>query len=75
MVRKITVEDTLDMSPQERLELAQEIWDSVADSPAGPPAMSDDERAELECRLEAHLRNPHDTIPWEQVKKQVLGDL
>lgn len=75
MVRKITVEDTLDMSPEERLELAQQIWESVADAPVGPPELGKEERAELERRLAAHLRNPNDTIPWEQVKKQVLGDL
>jgi putative addiction module component (TIGR02574 family) len=72
MGRKVTVTDTLDMSVAERMQLAQDIWDSIASEPAAVP-MSVAEREEIERRVEERTSNPGPTIPWEQVKRQVMG--
>ena len=72
MGRKVTVADTLEMSVAERMRLAQDIWDSIASEPASVP-ISDAERDEIERRVEERDRSPGPTIPWEQVKKQVMG--
>jgi putative addiction module component (TIGR02574 family) len=72
MVRKVTVEDTLQMSVQERIQLAQDIWDSITADPNAVP-VSEAERQEIQRRLEAHERDPDSTIPWDEVKKQILG--
>jgi putative addiction module component (TIGR02574 family) len=32
------------------------------------PALTDEQRAELDHRLAKYERNPSDVIPWEQVK-------
>ena len=72
MSRKVTVEDTLDMSVPDRLKLAQDIWDSISGDPATVP-VSDAERQEIERRLAEHERDPSSTIPWDEVKRQILG--
>jgi putative addiction module component (TIGR02574 family) len=55
------------MSPGERIALAQEILDSVmAEQPAMP--LSQAKREELERRLADHKPNPTDGIPWEQIE-------
>jgi putative addiction module component (TIGR02574 family) len=72
MGRKVTVEDTLEMSVADRIKLAQDIWDTVA-ADSGPVPVSEAERQEIERRLDEHERDPHATIPWAEVKKQILG--
>jgi putative addiction module component (TIGR02574 family) len=72
MSRKVTVKDTLEMSVSDRIKLAQDIWDSITLDPAAIP-VSEAERQEIERRLDEYERNPHATIPWDEVKKQVLG--
>jgi len=70
MSRKVTVQDTLEMSVADRIKLAQDIWDSL--DPGSVP-ISEAERQEIERRLNEHERDPHSTIPWDEVKKQILG--
>jgi putative addiction module component (TIGR02574 family) len=70
MSRKVTVQDTLEMSVADRIKLAQDIWDSL--DPGSVP-VSEAERQETERRLNEHERDPHSTIPWDEVKKQILG--
>jgi putative addiction module component (TIGR02574 family) len=59
------------MSADERLELAQEIWDSLADQchEFKPPAWH---LAELDQRLAAAKSSPKAGAPWEEVKRRIL---
>lgn len=59
---------------EERLALAEDIWDSIAaDSAALPP--TDAQRAELDRRLAEHEANPDDVIPWEEVRDSIAERL
>lgn len=59
---------------EERLTLVEEIWDSIAaDSGAAP--LTDAQRIELEKRIAEDDANPHDVIPWDQVKESTLSRL
>jgi putative addiction module component (TIGR02574 family) len=55
------------LSPAERIELAEELWDSVAQEAAGKP-LTPREIAEIETRLIEHRAAPQDLVPWNTVK-------
>lgn len=52
----------------ERIELVEEIWNSIAEETSTPLPLSEVERAELHRRYAAHLVDPSSSIPWEQVR-------
>ncbi len=60
------------LSVDERIELVQAIWDSIA-SEAPPSFISDALRKELDARLSAHAADPTDVVPWEQIKSEALA--
>jgi putative addiction module component (TIGR02574 family) len=62
--------DILQMSVAERIQLAEDIWDSIAAVPEALP-LTDAERQELNRRLELHARNPDEGIPWDELKEKV----
>jgi putative addiction module component (TIGR02574 family) len=61
--------EILQLSVDERIQLAQDIWDSIAAVPEAIP-LSDAQREELDRRLAAYERNPDEGIPWEEFRKQ-----
>ncbi|MDT5122979.1 MAG: hypothetical protein QOC96_2461 [Acidobacteriota bacterium] len=63
--------DILQLSVAERIQLAEDIWDSIA---AVPEALSltDAERQELNRRLELYAQNPDDGISWDELKEKLL---
>jgi putative addiction module component (TIGR02574 family) len=61
------------LTPAERLELAQDLWDSVdqaSDTSVLP--LTDEQRAELDRRLEELSENPDAGSPWPEVKSRIL---
>jgi putative addiction module component (TIGR02574 family) len=55
----------------ERIQLAQDLWDSVAESDE-VIELTDAQRAELDRRIEAHGDDPSAAIPWEVFRKELL---
>lgn len=58
----------------ERIVLAHEIWDSIAEEPH-PPLISEELKQELKRRIAEHEANPDDVVPWEQVKAELYARL
>jgi putative addiction module component (TIGR02574 family) len=58
------------LSIAERLQLVEDIWDSIADETEALP-LTDAQKAELDRRLEQHRRDPDSAIPWEQVREEL----
>ena len=58
----------LRLSPSERLELIEALWDTLAeqDLPVTP-----EEQALLDARLADMDANPNDQSPWEEVKARL----
>jgi putative addiction module component (TIGR02574 family) len=52
----------------ERIQLVEDIWDSIAQEAPGTLQISEQERAELHRRYAAHQAEPSSGIPWEQVR-------
>ncbi len=67
--------DTIDiahLSPAERLQLLEQIWDSLATTPESVPVTSA-QREELERRLDELDRVGPVGIPWDEVLRKVRG--
>jgi putative addiction module component (TIGR02574 family) len=64
------LEEILRLSVAERIQLAEDIWDSIAADPAALP-LSDAQRQELDRRLESYAQNPDEGLPWEELKERV----
>ena len=64
--------DILSLSIAERIQLVEDIWDSVAEAPESVP-LSDDEKAELDRRLDAYHQDPNEGSPWGMVRERIKG--
>lgn len=64
--------DILRLSVAERIQLVEDIWDSIASRPESLP-LTDGERQELDRRLDAHARAPGEGVEWEELKNKVRG--
>lgn len=60
------------LSPAERIQLMQELWDSLASSAEQLP-LTEAQRQELDFRLAALQANPDNVIPWEEVEARALA--
>ena len=59
------------LSVAERLNLVEELWDSIA---AATP-LTDAQCAELDRRLADHEANPDDVVSWEEVQSSITARL
>jgi len=59
-----------DLSPEERLRLIEELWDSLNEKPGNIP-LTNAQREELDRRLDDLDRSGPEGIPWEQVAQQI----
>jgi putative addiction module component (TIGR02574 family) len=59
------------LSIPERLDLVEDIWDSIAQDAEVLP-LTDAERAELDRRWAEHERDPSTAVPWETVKDKLV---
>ena len=60
----------LELPAKERVELAQQIWESVVEHPETVP-LTPAQREELERRWKAFELNPDEGEPWEDVKRSL----
>jgi len=67
------VEQVLSLPEQERLDLMDQIWESLARNPERIP-VPPEHRQILEARLKAYRTNPGDLVSWEAVRGRYLGD-
>ncbi len=58
----------------ERIQLVEDIWDSIAEETPGHLQLSQQDRAELHRRLSAHHADPSSSLSWEQVRASLFKD-
>ncbi len=61
--------DILRLSVSERIQLVEDIWDSIAEVPDSIP-LTDEQKAELDRRLDAYHKNPLAGSPWSVVRER-----
>jgi putative addiction module component (TIGR02574 family) len=66
--RLIKSADISQLNDDVKLDLVEELWDSI-DVDAIP--VTDAQRDELERRVAEHLANPEDLVSWDEVKASV----
>lgn len=59
-----------DLSPEERLRLIEELWESLNENPGSVPP-TNAQREELDRRLDDLERSGPEGIPWDQVLQQI----
>ncbi len=63
-------EDIKKLSVSERIQLVEEIWNSI---PLFSLELSAEERDEIHRRYAAHQANPATGIPWKQVRAKIFS--
>lgn len=58
------------LSVSDRLQLLEEIWDSLVETPEAVP-VTDAQRKELARRRRAHARKPSAAKPWAEVRARL----
>ena len=59
------------LSAEERIQLAEDLWDSVAAEPEQMPPLTEPQRRELERRLADHASNPSAASTWSEVRARL----
>lgn len=63
-------EELFKLSAAERLELVEELWDSIADEDEALE-LTDEQREDLERRLAEADADPTGGAPWEEVRERI----
>lgn len=61
-----------DLSPPEKLQLVEDLWDDLASTPESIPVY-DWQKEELARRKANLMKNPASGLAWEEVKQRVRG--
>jgi putative addiction module component (TIGR02574 family) len=71
MNKSLLIEQLMQLDVDERLDIAEQLWDSVhppgSARPGDPFVLTDEEKAELDRRLDEHKRRPERALPVEMV--------
>ena len=59
-----------DLSPPEKLQLVEDLWDDLAANPSEVP-LHDWQKQELDRRKANLMRNPASALSWDEVKSRV----
>jgi putative addiction module component (TIGR02574 family) len=71
---KLTLDDLLELSVDERLAIVEDLWDSLAADPAAV-SVSGEQQRDLDKRLNEDEANPRAERPWPQVRAEILSEL
>jgi len=66
-----TLQELEILSVPERLQLVEDLWDSIAKSKTNID-IPEWQKKELARRKERYLQNPDSALPWPEVKNSIL---
>lgn len=62
--------DIIQLSIPERLQIVEDIWDSIAAIPEAIP-LTEGQKIELDRRLVEYKLHPETGIPWDKVREKI----
>jgi putative addiction module component (TIGR02574 family) len=65
--------ELMKLTPAERIELAEDLWESV--EPEDVPPLTAEQKKELDRRLAEHERDPSTALTWDEVKARLQSRL
>jgi|KBSMisStandDraft_5_1062788.scaffolds.fasta_scaffold1444005_2 putative addiction module component (TIGR02574 family) len=75
MNKAILLDELMQLSAVERLDIAEKLWDSVHPPGSARPGedipLTDEQKAEIDRRLAEHERHPERAEPWETVRERL----
>jgi putative addiction module component (TIGR02574 family) len=66
-MNKALLKELMELTPEERIQLAEDLWDSIATEEM--PPLTGDQMVEMERRIAEHERDPSSALPWDGVRK------
>ena len=72
MYKNISMSHVLKLSVPERIQLVEDVWDSIAAIPQAVP-LTQKEKEELDQRLNKYHKNPSLGSPWKEVRKKIIS--
>jgi putative addiction module component (TIGR02574 family) len=69
-MKPITLDEVLQLPVPERIRIVEAIWDSIADTPEALE-LTDEQKAELDRRLDEFERTPDAGSTWAEVRERV----
>ncbi|MGZ8389235.1 MAG: addiction module protein [Rhodoplanes sp.] len=70
-MNKSLLKELLELSAAERIELAEELWDSI--EPEEMPPLTAEQEQEVERRYAEHVCNPGRASNWDDVRARLLA--
>ncbi|MFN6476341.1 addiction module protein [Nostoc sp. DedQUE07] len=62
--------DICELSVSERIQLAEDLWDSILTTP-DEVILNYEQKQELDRRLEIHRQSPNQGLTWQSVKERL----
>jgi putative addiction module component (TIGR02574 family) len=75
MNKSLLLDELMQLDPADRLDIADQLWDSVHPPGSARPGdivvLTQEQMAELDRRLEENGRHPERAQPWEVVRERI----
>ena len=68
----ISTSDIAQLSVAERIQIVEDIWDTIAAVPDALP-ISEELGEELDRRVESYRQDPNAGSSWEEVKQRIMA--
>jgi putative addiction module component (TIGR02574 family) len=59
------------LSVAERIQLVEDLWDSIAADTENLPPLTEEQITEIEGRLAEHEKDPSTALDWEDVRTEL----
>ena len=66
------LDKALELPIPDRIRFVEDVWDSIAVE-SGAVELSDEQRAEIDRRIEEYRKNPGGNVPWGEIKAEALA--